>query len=166
MYIFSLLFTSFSILYSEEITIFPSSDPVIIIPSMSDALMPALTLTCGLEPETLIPGVNYTTRWTLPAGETINSTRGRFDFIEDHVVINDTLVLSGTNLTVTLLSYQDAGTYTCEGRGIDQGASTQWAAASIELQLNCEFIIAVSENHIDIFTVACDLITVLRISER
>ena len=103
--------------------------------------MPALTLTCGLELETIIPGVNYTTQWILPGGETINSTRGRFDVIEDHMVINDTLILSGTNLTVTQLSYQDAGTYTCEGRGIDQGASAKWATASIELQLNREFII-------------------------
>ena len=126
--------------------------------------MPALTLACGLELETLTPGVNYTTQWILPGSETINSTRGRFHFIEDHMVINDTLILSGTSLMVTQLSYQDAGTYICEGRGIDQGASTQWAAASIELQLNCEFIIAV-RTIVDIFTVACDIITVLHISE-
>ncbi len=44
--------------------------------------------------------------------------------------------LPGTILVVTEISYQDAGTYTCEGRSTAPGASTQWASASIELQLN------------------------------
>ena len=100
-------------------------------------LMPGLPLVCGLEPATLIPGVNYTTRWTLPGGELINSTRGRLVFFENLVAISGRN-FPGTILLLRQMSYQDAGMYTCEGRSTAPGTSAQWAAASFELQLNCE----------------------------
>ena len=102
--------------------------------------MPRVPLVCGLKPETLAPRVNYTTRWILPGGrEIVNASRGRFVFSESQVSINNREV-PGTVLIVRQLSYQDAGTYTCEGRSTASGVSTtQWATASFELQLNCEF---------------------------
>ena len=99
--------------------------------------MHGLPLFCGLEPETLSTGVNYTTRWVLPGGEIVNTTRGRFVLTENIVSIGDRN-LPGTVLVVTEIAYQDAGMYTCEGRSTAPGASIQWAAASFELQLNCE----------------------------
>ena len=96
--------------------------------------MPGLPLICGLEPDTL---VNYTTRWLLPRGEIISSNEGRFVFTESNVSI-DNRPLPGTVLVITHMSYQDTGTYTCQGISTAPGASTQWASASFELQLNCE----------------------------
>ena len=107
------------------------------VPSMTNTLMPGLRLVCGLEPETLTPGVNYTTRWILPQGEIINSTTGCFVLTEDPVTISGRNV-PGTVLVVLQISYQDAGMYTCEGRSTAPGASTQWTTDSFELQLNCE----------------------------
>ena len=100
-------------------------------------LMPGLPLVCSLEPETLTPGVNYTTRWILPGGEIITSTTGRFVFSESLVSINNRNV-PGTVLVLMLMSYQDAGMYTCEGRSTAPGASAIWATDSFDLQLNCE----------------------------
>ncbi len=116
--------------------IFPTRD-LIMVPSLINVLMPGVPLLCGLEPDTLEQNVNYTTRWILPGGEIVDSTRGRFVFSESMVSINSR-TLPGTLLIVTQLSYQDAGTYTCEGSSTALGASTLWASASFELQLNCE----------------------------
>ena len=105
---------------------------------MSFELMAGLFLTCGLERETLTPNVNYATRWILPRGETIDSmSSGRFVVSESPVPVNGS-TLPGTFLAVLQLSYRDAGTYTCEGRSTTSGASTLWASASFELQLNCK----------------------------
>ena len=123
--------------YSERVTIFPSGDPIIALSRSNDVL-----LVCGLEPDTLTPGINYTTRWILPGGEIVNSTRTTIDskryvFSESFFLINGKFV-PGTSLIVFPLSYQDAGMYTCEGRSTAPGASAQWATTSFELQLNCE----------------------------
>ena len=117
--------------------IFPSINPVV-IPSRTHALMPGIPLICGLNPDTLEPNVNYTTRWMLPDEQIITSSQGRFVFMEGRVSLS-TGPLPGTFLVVTSLSYQDAGTYTCEGRSTASGASPLWASASFELQLNCKF---------------------------
>ncbi len=117
--------------------IFPARD-LIMVPSLTNILMPGVPLSCGLEPDTLERNVNYTTRWILPGQEIVDSTGGRFVFSENMVSINSR-ALPGTVLIVTALSYQDAGTYTCEGRSTAPGASTQWASTNIELWLNCEF---------------------------
>ena len=109
----------------------------VVIPSLLSNLMPGVPLICGLNPDTLEPNVNYTTRWIVPGGEIITSTQGRFVFSESRVSLS-TGLLPGTILVVTGLSYQDAGTYTCEGRSTAPGASLLWASASFELQLNCK----------------------------
>ncbi len=122
----------------ENVTaIFPSRD-LIIVPSLTNMLMSGLPLVCGLEPETLTPNIDYTTRWILPEGDMVSSSRGRFVLSESHASIDGKIVPS-TVLIVTQLSYRDSGTYTCESRSTAPGASTQWASASFELQLNCEF---------------------------
>ena len=121
---------------AEDVTIIPNRSPVI-IPSLIDILRPGIPLVCGLNPDTLEPNVNYTTRWILPNGQTIASTQERFVFSESRVSVNNE-PLPGTILVVTGLSHQDAGTYTCEGRSTAPGASPLWASASIELQLNCK----------------------------
>ena len=103
--------------------------------------MPGIPLICGLNPDTLQPNVNYTTRWILPDEQIITSSQGRFVFSESRVSLStgtDLEPFPGTILVVTGLSYQDAGTYTCEGRSIAPGASPLWASASFELQLNCK----------------------------
>lgn len=117
--------------------ILPGSGPTITIPSMTFDLMTSTFVFCGLEPSSL---VNYTTRWVLPGGEIVDSTasNGRFIVSENRVLIDGT-PLPGTLLTVPSVSYVDAGTYTCEGRSTNPGASTLWASASIEIQLKCEF---------------------------
>ena len=121
---------------AEDVMIFPSRNPVV-IPSLTNILMPGIPLVCGLNPDTLEPNVNYTTRWILPGGEIINSSQRRFVFSESRVSLNNE-PLPGTILVVTSLSFQDAGTYTCEGRSTAPGASPLWASASFNLQLNCK----------------------------
>ena len=113
--------------------IFPTRN-VFVVPSLPIVLTPGIPLSCTLEPDTL---VNYTTRWILPGGQIITSSQGRYVFTEGMVAV-DVRKLPGTILAVTLLSYLDTGTYTCEGRSTDPGASTVWASASVELQLNCK----------------------------
>ena len=117
--------------------IIPNRNPVV-IPSQTNILTPGIPLICGLNPDTLEPNVDYTTRWLVPGEEIINSSQGRFVFSESRVSLN-TESFPGTILVVTSLSYQDAGTYTCEGRSTAPGASPLWASASFELQLNCKF---------------------------
>ena len=121
---------------AEDITIIPNRNPVV-IPSRTNILMPGIPLICGLSPDTLEPNVNYTTRWILPNGQTITSSQGRFVLSENRVSLNNG-TLPGTILVVTRLSFQDAGTYTCEGRSTAPGASPLWASASFELRLNCK----------------------------
>ena len=120
----------------EDITIIPNRNPVV-IPSRTNILIPGIPLICGLNPDTLEPNVNYTTRWILPNGTTITSSQERFVFSESRVSLS-TGSLPGTILVVTLLSYKDAGNYTCEARSTAPEASPLWASASFELQLNCE----------------------------
>ncbi len=122
---------------SEDVTIVSNGNPIV-IPSQRNPLLSGLPLICGLMPDTLEPNVNYTTRWIVPAGETITSTQGRFVFTESRLSLNSIGEVPGTILVVTQLSYQDAGNYTCEGRSTAPGASTLWASATFELQLNCE----------------------------
>ena len=121
---------------AEDVMIIPSRNPVV-IPSRANILIAGIPLTCGLKPDTLEPNVNYTTQWILPDGQTITSNQGRFVFSESRVSFS-TEILPGTILVVVGLSYQDAGTYMCEGRSTVPGASTLWASASFELQLNCK----------------------------
>ena len=113
--------------------IFPTRN-VFVVPSLPIVLTPGIPLSCTLEPDTL---VNYTTRWILPGGQIITSHQGRYVLTEGLVGV-DVRQLPGTVLAATLLSYLDAGTYTCEGRSTAPGASTVWASASLELQLNCK----------------------------
>ena len=121
---------------TEEVNIFPNRETPIVLPLGSSALSSGLFFICGLEPETLSPGINYTTRWRLPGERIVNSTLGRFVLSETRLMINNR-DLPGTLLVVTRLSYEDAGTYACEGRNNASGVSaTQWATASFELQLN------------------------------
>ena len=121
---------------TEDITIIPNRSPIV-IPSLTHKLMPGIPLVCGLNPDTLEPNINYTTRWILPNGQTITSSQGRFVFSESRVALNIG-PLPGTVLVVTELSFQDAGNYTCEARSTAPEASPLWVSASFELQLNCE----------------------------
>jgi hypothetical protein len=124
--------------FSEDVTIILRSGPNITVPSVSFELMAGLILSCGLELEGV---TDYETQWILPGGgEMVDSTSssGRFIVFELPVSINGRN-LPGTLLSIFQLSYQDTGTYTCEGRSTAPGASTLWASASFELQLNCKF---------------------------
>ena len=129
--------------------IFPIRNPIV-IPSLIDILRPAIPLVCGLNPDTLQANINYTTRWILPNGQTITSSQGRFVFSESRVSLNNE-PFPGAILVVTRLFYQDAGTYTCEGRSTAPGASPLmplWVSASFELQLNCKFTLLDDSGHI------------------
>ena len=101
-------------------------------PSLTHTLSPGTFLVCHIEPDTLVPGVNYTTRWITPRGLTINSSQDRFVFYESAVTSDG---LPGTVFVISQVSYQDAGTYTCEGRYNASGDSAPWASATIDLQL-------------------------------
>ena len=105
------------------------------VPSLTHELLPGVFLVCRIEPDTLVRGVNYTTRWITPTGVTISSSQNRFVLNEGAVTSDG---LPGTVFVVAQLSYQDAGTYTCEGRYNASGDSAPWASATIELQLLCK----------------------------
>ena len=128
-------------LLSENVTIFPAQGPTIMVPSMSYNLVTGLLLACGIEPESSTCADVYTTQWILPGGGRVDSNSvGRFFVVEGPFMHpNGSFLLCSTRLSIMELSYLDAGTYTCEGRSTASGASTQWASASVELQLNCEF---------------------------
>ena len=113
----------------------------------------ALYPTCFLEPSTLNAS-DYVSRWTTPNGQTITFMNSSFltvtfvnnsimltvnsePFIVFQVRVNtdqgerqSTLLFIGSNLT-----YQDAGTYTCEVRSSSAPAQSPWLSATVELQL-------------------------------
>ena len=139
--------------YTDEVSIFPLSS-VIKIPSVLYPLRSGIPLVCGLEPTSLVPQVNYTTRWITPAGETVNSTRDRFILSEVEsrffVERNST---PATLFTVTQVTYQDAGVYICEGRNNASSNDTPpWASATTELQLCCKLIAAILTAYMYQFT--------------
>lgn len=123
------------------VTIFPIDDAVVKIPSENRSLSPSVIFRCGLEPTSLVPQVNYTTRWTTPEGEIVNSTRDNFLLIEG--IISQ---FPGTLLLIQQISYLDAGKYTCEGIGTITNDTSSWASASIELQLDSK-LMATCMNH-------------------
>ena len=108
--------------------------------------MYAVLLICGLESTTGLPieQLNTTTRWITPRGEIVDSTGGRFTFIEGEVLVNSTTRYPATVLWINRLSYRDAGVYTCQGRNTDvvpnrrvrkSRDQSRWSSATVELQL-------------------------------
>ena len=116
---------------------------VIKIPSMLHTLWPGIPLVCGLEPTSLVPQENYTTRWITPGGEIVNSSRDRFFLSEVNSRFFAARNHSSTPATifiVTQVTYQDAGVYICEGRNNASGDTSPWASATTELQLCCKLL--------------------------
>ena len=127
-----------SIYVAEEVTIFPLN-PVLKLPSTT--LLPGVSLVCGLEPSSLVPQENYTTRWIIPGGEIINSTRDRYFLSErDSLFFGTEVAIPATLFIITQVSYKDAGVYTCEGRNNVTGDTSLWASATTELQLCCKLL--------------------------
>ena len=77
--------------------------------------------------------VTIAVRWILPNGTTLISTSGCF-FIDQDANTGELDVVLG----IALLSYQDAGDYTCEV--MDQSEpGAQWIPATVQLQLTGEY---------------------------
>ena len=102
-------------------------------------LVPGVPLVCGLAPSSLVPQENYTTQWITPGGENVNSStsgRGRFFINEvDSLFFGTEMAIPATILIITQVTYQDAGTYTCEGRNNASGDTSLWASATTKLLL-------------------------------
>ena len=115
--------------------------PVRILPE--DTRLNTFTfLMCNPEPNSQLTMMNYVSRWTIPSGETFTYMVPNPPGFERYQIVQgqgQTNVRQGaqresTLLFMEMLSYRDAGNYTCEVRS---SASTQspWFSASIELQL-------------------------------
>ena len=109
--------------------------------------------TCFLEPSTLNAS-DYVSRWTTPNGQIItfiNSSFVNVSFVNNSTMLTvnseqfivfqgrvntdqgerqSTLLFFRRNLT-----YQDAGTYTCEVRSSSAPAQSPWISASVEVEL-------------------------------
>ena len=109
--------------------------------------------TCFLEPSTLNAS-DYVSRWITPNGQIITLTNSSFvnvSFVNNSIMLTvnfeqfrvfqgrvntdqgerqSTLYFFGRNLT-----YQDAGTYTCEVRSSSAPAQSPWLSASVEVEL-------------------------------
>ena len=109
--------------------------------------------TCFLEPSTLNAS-DYVSRWITPNGQTITFTNNSYvtvTFVNNSIMFTtsaepfkvfqgqvntdqgdrrSTLLFFGRSLT-----YQDAGTYTCEVRSSSAPAQSPWLSASVEVEL-------------------------------
>ena len=84
--------------------------------------------------------MDYVSRWTIPSGETFTSTvpipRGfeRYRIVQGLADTRQGVRRESTLLFMEMLTYQDAGNYTCEVRS-SASEQSPWFLASIELQL-------------------------------
>ena len=114
--------------------------PVIKVLPEEPRLNPFTFLMCNPEPNSQLTMVDYVSRWTIPSGETftymVRNPPGfeRYRIVQGPAAISQNVRREATLLFMEMLSYQDAGNYTCEARS---SASTQspWFSASVELQL-------------------------------
>ena len=129
-------------LFAETVSSIQPESPVKVLPS--DNLLSVFTfLVCNPEPNSQLTMTDYVSRWTTPSGETftfmVRNPPGfeRYRILQGPAGLDQNLRREATLLFIEMLSYQDAGNYTCEVRS---SVSTQspWFSASVELQLEGE----------------------------
>ena len=118
------------VLSPAELSIVPAISPLV-IPSFRTNLAPDTFLVCAVTPP-----LNLFTRWTLPSG-TVTVFR---DANDPRFIMSLANNVNGTAFITILLiqnmTYEDAGTYTCEARNTsDTTTPTVWYSATVELQL-------------------------------
>ena len=123
--------------WAENISSIQPENPVRVLPG--DTRLNTFTfLTCLPEPSTLTQS-DYVSRWTIPSGVTITSMTNLPGFERFRVSQGAVNTPQGdrqsTLLIVLNLTYQDAGTYTCEVRSSSAPAQSPWLSAAVELQL-------------------------------
>ena len=120
-----------TVLSSAELTIEPDR-PFLVIPSFNANLTPVTFLLC-----VVTPALNSLTRWILPNGTIINfgdDSNLRIFASQGFNSMNSTAL--NTILLIQNISYEDAGTYTCEARNMsDSTTPIPWYSAKVELQL-------------------------------
>ena len=128
--------------FAETVSSIQPESPVRVLPG--DNLLSVFTfLVCNPEPNSQLTMTDYVSRWTTPSGETFTfmvlNPPGfeRYRIFQGPRSVDQNVRREATLLFIEMLSYQDAGNYTCEVRS---SASTQspWFFASVELQLEGE----------------------------
>ena len=108
-----------------------------------DMLRTSQVIICHLTPVSLVPNQDYESRWITPTGIIVTESSnllGRYAVTEGTVPV-DEMSVPGTIMVVQSLSYQDAGTYTCEARKTNSTDLNDWISANIELQLNSKLLV-------------------------
>ena len=83
---------------------------------------------------------DYVSRWTIPSGETltymVHNPPGfeRYRILQGPAGQGQNVRMEATLLFMEMISYQDAGNYTCEVRS-SSSPQSPWFSASVELQL-------------------------------
>ena len=127
---------------AETITSIQPAFSVQVLPGESD-LNTFIFLVCNPEPNSQLTMTDYVSRWTTPSGETftfmvrIPPGFERYRILQGPAGQGQNVRMEATLHFIEMLSYQDAGNYTCEVRS---SSSTQspWFSASVELQLEGE----------------------------
>ena len=129
-------------LFTEIVSSIRPEIPVKVLPG--DNILTTFTfLECNPEPNSQLTRTDYVSRWTTPSGETftfmVANPPGfeRYRILQGPAGQGQTVRMEATLLFMEMISYQDAGNYTCEVRS---SSSTQspWFSASVELQLEGE----------------------------
>lgn len=112
----------------SEFIVFSHLDSIV-IPSEFEPLTSTIFVSCGV-----VSSSNFTTRWITPSNEIVNSgnTNSRYTFLEGDVNV-DGRPFVGTALVISGLSYEDEGTYTCEGQDLFQPEIRDQARINLEL---------------------------------
>ena len=128
--------------FTEIVSSIHPEIPVKILPG--DNILTTFTfLFCLPEPNSQLTMRDYVSNWTTPSGETftylVPNPPGfeRYRIFQGPFGVDQNVQREATLLFIEMLSYQDAGNYTCEVRS---SVSTQspWFSASVELQLEGE----------------------------
>lgn len=115
-----------------DLDVGPLMDSAVVTLGTTDSLtQPFNKLECTINPS----NASVTARW-LYGGEVIdsNNASSRFymrAFVQSGNIINEDIY--GTLLLLHALSYEDAGTYTCQAKR--SGPDSEWCSGSVELKL-------------------------------
>ena len=124
---------------AETVTSVRPETPVRVLPE-NTRLNTFTFLMCNPEPSSQLTVTDYVSRWTIPSGETFTHLVPIPHGFERYRIVQGpvgTPQVQSTLLLVEMLSYQDAGNYTCEVR--NSSAQSPWFSASVELQLEGKY---------------------------
>ena len=94
---------------------------------------------CNPEPNSQLTMTDYVSRWTIPSGQIFtylepNPGFERYRILQGPAGQGQNVQREATLLFMEMISYQDAGNYTCEVRS-SSPTQSPWFSASVELQL-------------------------------